>query len=348
MSEPLRLIELTDGGQQPEDVAREIVAFIEQARETLDLALYDVRLPGPIGDQVADSIRAASKRGVQVRLAYNQDHANPIPVPPPPATRPDILHELRVPLRAIPGEPDLMHHKYLVRDAKAVWTGSLNWTIDSWTRQENVIAIVADGGVATAYTHDFEQLWRRGQVEGTGDFDAPRAEIRPWFCPGRGEELSHRIAHAIACARRRVRIASPVLTTAPVLATLAQVISDRRVDVAGVVDGTQMREVFAQWYENGNAAWKLPLIGRILEGAPFTGKQSTPYAPDAVHDYMHAKVTVCDDTTFVGSFNLSHSGEQNAENVLEIADAAIADRLAGFIDGIRALYPRASLPQGKP
>ena len=45
-----------------------------------------------------------------------------------------------------------------------------------------------------------------------------------------------------------------------------------------------------------------------------------------VHDYMHAKVTVCDDTVFLGSFNLSHSGETNAENVLEIEDAAIADR----------------------
>ena len=40
---------------------------------------------------------------------------------------------------------------------------------------------------------------------------------------------------------------------------------------------------------------------------------------------MHAKVCVCDDTTFVGSFNLSRSGEKNAENVLEIEDAAIAD-----------------------
>ena len=54
---------------------------------------------------------------------------------------------------------------------------------------------------------------------------------------------------------------------------------------------------------------------------------------------MHAKVTVCDDTTFVGSFNLSHSGEMNAENVLEIQDAAIAQRLADFIDEIRARYP---------
>jgi phosphatidylserine/phosphatidylglycerophosphate/cardiolipin synthase-like enzyme len=54
---------------------------------------------------------------------------------------------------------------------------------------------------------------------------------------------------------------------------------------------------------------------------------------------MHAKVTVADDVTFLGSFNLSHSGELNAENVLEIADPPLADRLAAFVDTIRAKYP---------
>jgi phosphatidylserine/phosphatidylglycerophosphate/cardiolipin synthase-like enzyme len=54
---------------------------------------------------------------------------------------------------------------------------------------------------------------------------------------------------------------------------------------------------------------------------------------------MHAKVTVADDTVFVGSFNLSHSGELNAENVLELTDPQIAERLAGFIDEVRAKYP---------
>jgi len=54
---------------------------------------------------------------------------------------------------------------------------------------------------------------------------------------------------------------------------------------------------------------------------------------------MHAKVTVADDTVFVGSFNLSHSGELNAENVLERTDAALADRLAGFVDEVRKRYP---------
>ena len=58
---------------------------------------------------------------------------------------------------------------------------------------------------------------------------------------------------------------------------------------------------------------------------------------------MHAKVTVADDTVFIGSFNLSHSGETNAENVLEIADAALAERMAGFVDSIRARYPALAL-----
>jgi phosphatidylserine/phosphatidylglycerophosphate/cardiolipin synthase-like enzyme len=63
---------------------------------------------------------------------------------------------------------------------------------------------------------------------------------------------------------------------------------------------------------------------------------------------MHAKVTVADDVVFLGSFNLSHSGEQNAENVLEIHDPALAERLAAFVDGVRARYPVASLGSATP
>jgi phosphatidylserine/phosphatidylglycerophosphate/cardiolipin synthase-like enzyme len=285
---------------------------------------------------------------VKVRLVYNQDHKGPIPVPPPPSTEPAVLETLGVPMKPIPGFRDLMHHKYVVRDGHDVWTGSMNWTLDSWTRQENVIALVSDAGVARAFQQNFEELWRTAEVDGTGEFDAPKAQIRPWFCPGRGEDLSHHIASQIARARGRIRIASPVITAAPIVATLAQVVSDRRCDVAGVVDGTQMHQVFQQWHENGNAAWKLPLIERVLDRGDFSGKPSTPYTPESLHDYMHAKVTVCDDVVFVGSFNLSHSGEQNAENVLEIRDASVADRMATFIDSIRARYPEAPLPHGKP
>jgi len=243
-----------------------------------------------------------------------------------------------------------MHHKYVVRDGASLWSGSTNWTADSWTREENVIVTLDSPELASVFTQDFEQLWTTRDVSKTGKVPtAPLAvgnvQVRPWFCPGRGDKLAHRIAKAIGAARTRVRIASPVITSGPILGTLAEVVSDGRVDVAGVVDATQIREVIGQWRSNGNSPWKEPLLRTsVTSRASFSGKRSTPYAPGAVHDYMHAKITVCDDVVFVGSFNLSHSGEQNAENVLEIADPSLAGRLAAFVDEIRGRYPAVELP----
>ena len=339
---------LTDGGQEAASVAGRIATFLGQATRTLDLALYDLRLDPPLDDTVVGALREADARGVRVRIAYNVDHRNPIPVPPPPEAVPDDIEGLPFPTKAIPGVPDLMHHKYVVLDGDTLWTGSMNWTTDSWTRQENAIVRLRSPELAADYTRDFEELWTTGSVEASGPktrpVDVGGVQVQAWFSPKRGEALAQRIASRIAKARRRVRIASPVITSAPILGTLAEKVSDGRADVAGVVDATQMREVFYQWRENGNAAWKLPLIARVLGGAPFSGKPSTPWGDGTVHDFMHAKVTVADDVVFVGSFNLSHSGEQNAENVLEIEDAALADRLAGFIDGIRSRYPRFAGP----
>jgi phosphatidylserine/phosphatidylglycerophosphate/cardiolipin synthase-like enzyme len=141
-----------------------------------------------------------------------------------------------------------------------------------------------------------------------------------------------------------VRIASPVLTAGPILGTLAEVLGEERVDVRGVCDATQVAQVFQQWRANPASQWKAPVLARVLEGFRFAGKRSTPYRPDAVHDYMHAKVTVCDDVVFAGSFNLSRSGELNAENVLEIADARLADRMAGYVDELCARYPAVAVP----
>jgi phosphatidylserine/phosphatidylglycerophosphate/cardiolipin synthase-like enzyme len=118
--------------------------------------------------------------------------------------------------------------------------------------------------------------------------------------------------------------------------------------VAGIVDDTQVDGVLYQWWLNGNASWKVPALRRFLETAGFAGKPSTTWSTDTVHDFMHAKIVVADDVSFLGSFNLSHSGELNAENVLELKDAALADRLAAFVDEIRALYPPVTLPDEQP
>jgi len=324
-----------------------VADFLAAARRTLELAHYDLNLGPETAAVVGGAIRDAAARGVAVRIAWNADHELPIPVPPPPEPDGALIASLGVPSRPIAGVPDLMHHKYVVRDGEAVLTGSANWTDDSWTREENVLATVAAAELARAYLLDFEQLWQTGSVQASGrveprPVDVGGVRVRAWFTPGYGDELSHRIGRAIGRARRRVRVCSPVISAAPVLAALAQLVSDGRVDFRACVDATQIRQVLAQWHENGNAAWKVPLLERVL-AADVHGKESTPWGPGTVHDYMHAKVTVADDVVFLGSFNLSHSGERNAENVLELADPALAERLAAFVDGVASRYPRLEL-----
>jgi phosphatidylserine/phosphatidylglycerophosphate/cardiolipin synthase-like enzyme len=338
MNPPVTIRTLTDGGQAAVDVAAQVAAFLDGANRTLELAQYDFDLGPKTAAIVGDALRRAHERGVRVRLVYNVDHRKPIPVPPPPSPDESLIRSLPVDATAIAGVPDLMHHKYVVRDGDAVWTGSTNWTDDSWSRQENVIAVVESSAVAADFLLDFEELLASGSVAASGRVE-PRwhDDVRVWFTPGHGEDLSHRIAQAVAHARRRVRMCSPVVTAAPVLAVLARVVAQGRVDVAGCLDETQVRGVAYQWNEEGKS-WKLPLLERVAKGA-FSAKPSTPYGTGTLHDFMHAKVTVVDDSVFLGSFNLSRSGERNAENVLEVADTALADELAAFVDAVRARYP---------
>jgi phosphatidylserine/phosphatidylglycerophosphate/cardiolipin synthase-like enzyme len=348
---PIELLTLTDGGQPASRIAAEIATFLNGARRSLDLALYDVRFETEAGALVLASLLAAHQRGLRVRLMYNVDHPGPIPVPPPPETRPEAIEALPVETRGIAGIPDLMHHKFCVRDGVDVWTGSMNWTEDSWTRQENVVVrVLGVDRLAFAFALAFEELWQRGAVEGTGTVEPRPVELpngvilRPWFTPGHGDALSHRVAKHVGRARTRVRIASPVLTAGPILGTLVEVVNERRCTVVGVVDDTQVDDVFRQWSRNHVSAWKIPLLHTIVERGAFSGKPSTPWAPDGIQDFMHAKVVVCDDVSFVGSFNFSRSGERNAENVVEIHDAPTADALARYVEDVKERYPQATPP----
>jgi phosphatidylserine/phosphatidylglycerophosphate/cardiolipin synthase-like enzyme len=346
-SSSIRVRTLTDGGQQPLEIAQLVAEFLLGAQRSLDLAQYDFNLGPETREVVAGALLDAAARGVAVRIIYNVEHPSPIPVPPPPEPDVALISSLGVPSKAIAGVPDLMHHKFVVRDGESVWTGSLNWTDDSWSRQENVVVTVDSPELAHAFAIDFDELWKDCDVERSG-FAEPRpvevdgVRVRPWFTPGFADALTHRIAKKIGHARR-VRILSPVITSAPVLATLAQAITDGKADIAGCVDGTQVDEVLRQWRADGNVSWKIPLLQQVLAGS-FSGKDSTPWAPGSLHDFMHAKVVVADGTVFVGSFNLSHSGEKNAENVLEIADAELAERLSAFVDEVRSRYPAAATP----
>ena len=311
------------------------------------MAIYDLRLDAAPADTLFASFAAAVKRGVAVRLMFNQDHAKTIPVPPPPEIDWEFVDRLKgagVQIKPVPGVPDLMHHKYVVRDHTALLSGSTNWTNDSWTREENVLYTLASPDIAAAFLQDFEELWEQPDVAVSGRVSmgwvplADGTRVRPYFCPGRALKLVHAMSRSIASAEKRIRVCSPVITSGPILGSLAEVCERAAVDLSGVYDATQMDEVQHQWAGESTASWKINAFHSIVAHAHFGSKRSTPYAKGSVHDFMHAKILVADGYTYIGSFNLSHSGESNAENVLQIESQAVADTCAAYIDRVAARY----------
>ena len=359
MTASIEVTFLQDGGQPAEQVAGELADFIGAAQRSLDIAIYDLNLSGGPADQVRASVKGAAGRGVAIRLLYNVDFPNPIPVPPPSQADAAFIASLGVPTKPVSGIPDLMHHKYIVRDAATdaatVWTGSMNWTNDSWTREENAIVKIPSTAVAAEYAKNFGELWETGRVEGTGKYDLAGvpvayqdspAKVHVFFAPGRGRQMAHLIADRIAHARHRIRVCSPVITAGVVLGTLGDLAHNQHPEFKGVYDRTQMAEVLGQWRVDPHATWKGPAFQMVSTALAFASKVTTPYTPTSVHDFMHAKITVVDNTVLTGSYNLSHAGEDNAENLLALDSAPLANRFVEYVDAVFARY--AQTPAAAP
>jgi phosphatidylserine/phosphatidylglycerophosphate/cardiolipin synthase-like enzyme len=343
---------LAQGAQTANDVAARFETFIAATRQSLDIAAYDVRLSPPLLERIGAALRERLTAGVTVRIVYDADKPEPPNTaagqdPAPPGTG-SMVQRLCVPWRRI-GGPKLMHHKYMVRDADTpaacVWTGSTNFTDDSWTLQENNIVELASPELAGYYARDFAELWRSGVIGDSGDFDTSpatltfadrAARVEVCFSPGKGSDIDAEVANRIAGAQRRVRICSMLLNSSAFLNALTAQLDAGRVQVDGVYDQTQMEGVFTQWQLVPHNLWKIPAARDIVARAHLVGKRSTPYAPDTPHDFMHNKVLIVDDTVITGSYNFSRSAEANAENILSIESAALADTYSAYVERVMA------------
>ena len=144
-----------------------------------------------------------------------------------------------------------MHHKYVIRDRAAVWTGSTNWTDDAWSRQENALIVIPSADLAEAYQQNFEELWVGGIVQNSGNFDDEPASltyhdhpftVRAMFSPARGAQISELIGQRITDARARINICSPVITSSEILKALVTRIEGGTMPAGATIaiDGPQM------------------------------------------------------------------------------------------------------------
>jgi phosphatidylserine/phosphatidylglycerophosphate/cardiolipin synthase-like enzyme len=363
---------------QVSEVAARIARFIGEARTTLDIAIYDFRLRDDAAKIIADTLRAQARKGVVIRIAY--DHATDPGGDGVPATSPGHLEADQKPpgtdsfvrsfadvaqVKGIAGYRVLMHNKYIVRDADtaeaAVFTGSSNYTNDSWGLQENNLLCLRSQQLALYYARDFGDLWSRGAiVDSTGAHDTGTVHVNDVpvtiaFTPGESPAVVKEIVGAITAARHRLYVASVVLSSGPILAALSEGI-DRDLPLAGLYDGPQMDQVERQWKaahvgaDKGNT-WE-KVANRLVR------KNSIPYdryKPNQPHNFMHNKLVIADNIVVTGSFNLSNHAMGNAENVLLIQSEELAKKYEEYIQRLMAAYttpgdrrsgPKAIKPSG--
>jgi phosphatidylserine/phosphatidylglycerophosphate/cardiolipin synthase-like enzyme len=346
---------------QIRDVATRIAEFIGKAKSTIDIAIYDFRLRDEAATIVADGIRAQARKGVQVRIVYDRatdPGADAVPAAPPSHLESDqkppggesfvrSLAEVAQ-VKGVTGYRVLMHNKYVVRDAgsaaAAVFTGSSNYTNDSWGLQDNNLLCLRSPQLASYYARDFTDLWSRGKiVDSTGSGDAGTVRINDVpvkiaFTPGESPAVLKEIVGAIAAARNRLYVASVVLSSGPILAALSEA-ADRGLPLAGVYDGPQMDQVERQWKAANVGTDKVNTWHNVARH--LVRKNSIPFDrqnQSQPHNFMHNKLVVADQIVVTGSFNLSNHAMGNAENVLLIRDPAIAELYAKYIGRLMAAY----------
>lgn len=341
---------LAEGEQSGDEVMARLTAFIRSARQSLDFAVYDMRFSDPLKVALSSALRERAEAGVQIRFCYDADKPFPPNVAagqdPAPSGTGAFVQSLDYPWRRIAGMK-LMHSKFVVRDGQTVWAGSANMTDDAFTLMENNVVEIDSRALAIYYAEDFEQLWEKENFENTGEihtqpvlvsFAGQPAQVRVMFSPGCGLEIDSEIATRVRVAQRRVRICSLLINSGTLIGELGNLLRHGRVSVDGIYDRTQMEQVYVQWQEVPQNRWKISALKEIITRAGLIGKNSTPYLALGRHNYMHNKVLVIDDTVITGSFNFSRSAQFNAENILFIESAPLAERYSAYIDHLVEKY----------
>src|ERR1700681_2272736 len=273
-----------------------LTAFIGAAKQTVDLAVYDMRFSDPLRAQLVSALRERAEAGVRIRFCYDGDKP---PQPnvaagqdPAPAGTGTFVQSLGYPWRRIAGMK-LMHSKFIVRDRQSIWTGSANMTDDAFTLMENNILEIDSSALADYYAQDFEQLWEKENFENTGNihtepvpltFSGQPATARVMFSPGLGNEIDAEIARCVREAKRRVRICSLLINSGTLISELGNLLQRSTVAVDGIYDRTQMADVYRQWQDVPSNRWKIGAVQEIVTRAHLVGKNSTPYTPTGKHD----------------------------------------------------------------
>ena len=126
-----------------------ILGELQRAEASLDLCVFTIS-----DDELTRTIAAAHHSGVKVRILTDNDKSFDA------GSDIGLLADEGIDIRVDQTE-NHMHHKFMIRDKKALLTGSYNWTRSAERfNQENVL-LIQDEAVVQPYQNEFTRLWNQ-------------------------------------------------------------------------------------------------------------------------------------------------------------------------------------------
>ncbi len=316
------------------DISAYLVAAIDDASETVEVALYGFTLTN-----VAEALVRAKERGVSVRIVINQKHAF--------VRRSEEIQYLidnGINLRTIRGlgTYGLMHNKIGIVDNRILSTGSFNWVVSANVANTENMIFTDDAKTIKGYSRAFEWTWTNSRSLEDGQdygnyppdhFGPAPADTRPSlefhgvkfpsysFSP-RGSTQNHVIA-AINASKKTITAAIFSFYSLPVAEALIEA-AKRGVDVQMVVDKVQ--------------ASQSPVIKYVLENGV-----KLRLSRGHNKGVMHHKYSVMDEKLLMtGSFNWSNNAQMN--NFENMFYTTSGHYIKGFTQEFNEVYDLAYVP----
>jgi phosphatidylserine/phosphatidylglycerophosphate/cardiolipin synthase-like enzyme len=323
-----------------------LVAFLDEARESLDCAIYDLRHP-----QILGALKRAVARGVHLRIAFDasKERAGGLSADPKASGTQSALAAAGLLPHATPVHErgrHLMHDKFILRDGHDVWVGSANFTVGGLELQDNTCLTITSpdlvGRFATTFAdltqshhrHDYRESAALRSVAGS-EVSVGAVTFTPLFAPAAGEAIEQQLAEALTGAireRKRIRLLAFLLSDPGLLQALAPLAHQPAFDIRGVYDPNGMQEVLRFTRLDRSLFW-------FLEDPRFVAAPSHAFSAKREQDFMHNKTLIVgDDLVFMGSYNFSENAEANDEVSLTIASAPLTAAYAAYCDTLFAAY----------
>ncbi len=307
-------IELHMGPQElgGDVLEKPIIDFVDGAKKYLDIAVQELDNEG-----IRDAILRARARGVTVRLVLEADYlrAKTRQIDP---LKEGGAHEINRQIQNailrskaylyLDFNPEIFHQKFIVRDRKAVLTGSTNFTHTGTHNNLNHVLIIRNEKVAKEYWKEFQEI-SRGRFGKESEAHKPtpseivvsNLRVKVLFAPDHNPELE--IVKQMAKARQRVDFAIFTFSKSSAIDDQMEAMLRAGVIVRGILDEGQAKHKWAPAKDLKRAGADLYTVKK----RPGLGK-------------LHHKLMVIDKQVVVaGSMNYTAPANTvNDENILVI------------------------------